>query len=443
MITATQLATLKERALANRDKAYCPYSNFRVGCCLLADGKFYDGANVENASYGGAICAERTATVVAVSQGVRQFDAVAIAADLDETISPCGICRQVLREFAVVDMPIYMYSKDGSQELVMSMGELLPESFGPDQMGYWVDKNVEEGSPVQEKHCREQTLGPCGLWPKLRRIGGDHRGIRDGLESINEEDEHNDCLTNVSVELGVHCRDGGETDEGEEETRGGIEEQRSATSEVDQNGSCNCNQEVEQLNTRVQQGLFPGGSDTDRCQNTAQVPGDNSLSVPRKGNTEETRNKQTFAVSRCGDERFPRGNVVGTQRLDTGYHPGAQNGSEIINSVVSSREFSTSGWVGDFRDPHRSGIVAREGESHKDSRHDVGSWVFGGSSQNRTNPNTQHGHVDHNFSPKSVTDPGDEENGTTGTNKRRSRDESEPGTCWVVHERKPGRDILN
>ncbi|KAG7815739.1 hypothetical protein KL928_005338 [Ogataea angusta] len=135
MVSESQLQTLKERALANRAKAYCPYSNFHVGCCLLANGEFFDGANVENASYGGAICAERTAAVAAVTQGHTRFEAVAISGDLATCISPCGICRQFLREFSALDVPIYMYNKDGSKMEKLTMNEILPQSFGPADLG--------------------------------------------------------------------------------------------------------------------------------------------------------------------------------------------------------------------------------------------------------------------------------------------------------------------
>ena len=93
-----------------RSGSYSPYSNFRVGAALLADdgATFILGANVENASYGGAICAERTAVVKAVSEGRRRFVGLAVSSDVAGPISPCGICRQVLREFCPLNMPILL-----------------------------------------------------------------------------------------------------------------------------------------------------------------------------------------------------------------------------------------------------------------------------------------------------------------------------------------------
>ncbi|ORY88175.1 cytidine deaminase-like protein [Leucosporidium creatinivorum] len=140
-------------ALKARDGSYSPYSNFRVGAALLAeDETIVLGANVECASYGGTICAERTAIVKGVSDGHKRFNGLAVSSDVDGPISPCGICRQVLREFCPLDMPILLvpsnYSsstqtvsatealqKEGEDILVLtSMGEMLPLSFGPSNL---------------------------------------------------------------------------------------------------------------------------------------------------------------------------------------------------------------------------------------------------------------------------------------------------------------------
>ncbi|GAA5826127.1 hypothetical protein JCM3770_004051, partial [Rhodotorula araucariae] len=103
-LTPSQRETLIASALAARDGSYSPYSRFRVGACLLTDaGDFVQGANVECASYGGAICAERTAVVKAVSTGTRRFVGLAVTSDVDGIVSPCGICRQVLREFCPLE----------------------------------------------------------------------------------------------------------------------------------------------------------------------------------------------------------------------------------------------------------------------------------------------------------------------------------------------------
>lgn len=98
----SELITLSKKA---RDASYSPYSKFRVGCALLTtSGEFITGANIENASYGGCICAERTALVKAVSEGKKTFTALAVASDLDDYCSPCGICRQFIRGEADVSL---------------------------------------------------------------------------------------------------------------------------------------------------------------------------------------------------------------------------------------------------------------------------------------------------------------------------------------------------
>ena len=120
-----ELITLANDA---RAKAYVPYSNYRVGAALLTgSGQVYTGVNVENASYGLAICAERTAAVKAVSAGEREF--VAIAVVTDNGGSPCGACRQVLAEFGP-QMRIIVADSAGNSR-VHTMSELLPDSFGP------------------------------------------------------------------------------------------------------------------------------------------------------------------------------------------------------------------------------------------------------------------------------------------------------------------------
>jgi cytidine deaminase len=114
-----------------RRKAYAPYSHYLVGAALLtASGKVYTGANVENASYGLAICAERTAAVKAVSDGER--DLVAIAVVTENGGSPCGACRQVLNEFGP-DMRVLIADVAGKYQ-ALRLSELLPASFGPAQL---------------------------------------------------------------------------------------------------------------------------------------------------------------------------------------------------------------------------------------------------------------------------------------------------------------------
>ncbi|KAM8927878.1 cytidine deaminase [Pelodytes ibericus] len=114
--------------------AHCPYSKFRVGAALLTkDGKVYLGCNIENACYTLGVCAERTAVHKAVSDGCKEFQAIAIASDVeDEFISPCGACRQVLREFGV-NWEIILTKPDGTY-IVKTLHQLLPMSFGPENL---------------------------------------------------------------------------------------------------------------------------------------------------------------------------------------------------------------------------------------------------------------------------------------------------------------------
>lgn len=114
-------------AVAARRGAYAPYSKFFVGAALLSkDGRMFTGANVENASYGLSMCAERNAIFSAVSQGVRAFDAIAVAGPDGVVTMPCGACRQVLIEFAPQLRVIYA---EGGQAKMTSIQQLLPEAF--------------------------------------------------------------------------------------------------------------------------------------------------------------------------------------------------------------------------------------------------------------------------------------------------------------------------
>ncbi|KAM6927183.1 LOW QUALITY PROTEIN: cytidine deaminase-like [Xenentodon cancila] len=117
-----------------KEKAYCPYSNFRVGAALLTDDNHvFAGCNVENACYNLGICAERNAMAKAVSEGYKSFRAIAIASDMaDQFISPCGGCRQFMREFGR-EWDVYMTKADRSYQK-MTVEELLPVSFGPDDL---------------------------------------------------------------------------------------------------------------------------------------------------------------------------------------------------------------------------------------------------------------------------------------------------------------------
>ncbi|CAI6095788.1 unnamed protein product [Clonostachys chloroleuca] len=133
-ITTAEFAQLQARSAKAKATAYCPYSRFRVGATLLVDGPAYvDGANVENASYPVGTCAERVAFGTAVVQGHREFRAVAVSTDISPPASPCGMCRQFIREFVNLSIPVFMFDKN-QDFVVMTMGELLPMSFGPDRL---------------------------------------------------------------------------------------------------------------------------------------------------------------------------------------------------------------------------------------------------------------------------------------------------------------------
>ena len=115
-------------ATAVRDNAYAPASKFRVGAAVLAaDGRIFAGCNVENASYGLTICAERAAVCAAVAAGVRSLAAVAVTTDLAEPASPCGACRQVLAEFG--RSMVVLLSGRGGALRTTTLAELLPSPF--------------------------------------------------------------------------------------------------------------------------------------------------------------------------------------------------------------------------------------------------------------------------------------------------------------------------
>ncbi len=121
-------------ARAAAEKAYSPYSKIRVGAALqAADGRVFAGCNVENASYGLTICAERAAATRAVMDGAREFRSLAIWASLDEPLPPCGACRQFLAEFGG-DLAVVIEGAKGGR-IETSLGELLPQAMGPDHIG--------------------------------------------------------------------------------------------------------------------------------------------------------------------------------------------------------------------------------------------------------------------------------------------------------------------
>ena len=124
---------LIQAALEMLERSYAPYSRFAVGAALeTEDGSLFTGCNVENASYGLTICAERTAAVKAVSEGQRRFKRIVIASRGEDYCYPCGACRQVLREFGP-DMEIICLNGKGEPRR-FSMEQLLPCSFGPEHL---------------------------------------------------------------------------------------------------------------------------------------------------------------------------------------------------------------------------------------------------------------------------------------------------------------------
>jgi cytidine deaminase len=125
---------LRERAFSAMERAYAPYSSFRVGAALLAsDGSIAEGCNVENAAYPATICAERAAVAAAVTRGVRDFEAIVIATESETPASPCGMCRQVLMEFAP-HLSVLSVTRSGA-EAQWLMSDLLPHAFTPTSLG--------------------------------------------------------------------------------------------------------------------------------------------------------------------------------------------------------------------------------------------------------------------------------------------------------------------
>ena len=133
-LSKTEIDKLLSLAREAMERAYAPYSNFRVGACLkAASGKYYLGCNIENAGCSPTNCAERTAMFKAVSEGEREFDVIAIISDSSTFTAPCGVCRQVLSEFCKPDMPVICADNLGNF-VIKELGELLPMAFSKDAM---------------------------------------------------------------------------------------------------------------------------------------------------------------------------------------------------------------------------------------------------------------------------------------------------------------------
>ena len=131
-----RIETLIEEAFAARKMAYTPYSHFQVGAALLTEkGGIYRGCNIENAAYTPTNCAERTAVFKAVSEGITEFDAIAVCggpgeAEPGDFCTPCGVCRQALYEFGGPELTVIM-ARSEDDYIVTTLGDLLPYGFGP------------------------------------------------------------------------------------------------------------------------------------------------------------------------------------------------------------------------------------------------------------------------------------------------------------------------
>jgi cytidine deaminase len=123
------LEALGRAAVAAREKAYAPYSRFQVGAAVRAGGHIHAGCNVENASYGLTVCAERGAVAGAVAAGARRLEAVAVSSGTVPPTPPCGMCLQTLAEFAGPELPVLLLGGRGSREET-TLGALLPHAFG-------------------------------------------------------------------------------------------------------------------------------------------------------------------------------------------------------------------------------------------------------------------------------------------------------------------------
>ena len=138
-LTKEQIRELGVKALAGLKNSYAPYSHFHVSAVLLcADGKAYTGNNIENAAYTPSVCAERCAFFKAVSEGERDFTAIALCGGLNGIVkdycAPCGVCRQVMREFCRPEFKIIMV-KSEEEWKEYTLEQLLPEGFGPENLG--------------------------------------------------------------------------------------------------------------------------------------------------------------------------------------------------------------------------------------------------------------------------------------------------------------------
>uniref|UniRef100_A0A1I7V0K3 Cytidine deaminase n=1 Tax=Caenorhabditis tropicalis TaxID=1561998 RepID=A0A1I7V0K3_9PELO len=150
-ISDVELVNLAKTAMK---RAHCPYSKFPVGAALLTEsGETILGCNVENASYGGTICAERSAVVSAVSQGHTKFRAISVVTELKEPAAPCGLCRQFLVEFG--NFKVILGSAGNNKLQVTSSHNLLPFAFTPDSLDTF---EQEKSSDVTDNSNERATV---------------------------------------------------------------------------------------------------------------------------------------------------------------------------------------------------------------------------------------------------------------------------------------------
>ncbi|WP_461205592.1 cytidine deaminase [Clostridium sp. DL1XJH146] len=141
-----EYSKLMQEALKYRERAYVPYSNFKVGAAVLTSkGNIYGGCNIENASYGATCCAERTAIFKAISEGEERLQAIAVVGDLKQLSYPCGICRQVIREFGDRDIDVIVFTSLDNYK-IYKLKELLPYDF------------TKEDLDSKEELCSNQDL---------------------------------------------------------------------------------------------------------------------------------------------------------------------------------------------------------------------------------------------------------------------------------------------
>ncbi len=135
MTPTPTIDALFEAALAARERAYAPYSHYRVGAALADEsGRVFAGCNVENAAYPVGTCAEAGAIAAMAAGGGRRIEAILVVADGPALVAPCGACRQRIREFATEDTPVHLADLGGVKR-ALTLGDLLPFAFGPDTLG--------------------------------------------------------------------------------------------------------------------------------------------------------------------------------------------------------------------------------------------------------------------------------------------------------------------